>query len=118
MEHDTLFDELDRARFVRSLAVATFAGAALLLGAAKVRNEFKMTEMYERQAIALERIADAQDRQSLSLGSIGWDIRASLGKQLGRVGKVAPKLAPLPMTIKAACATLNKTDGFIPEACK
>jgi hypothetical protein len=43
---------------MKTMAIVTMGLAALLLGLDKVRNEHRMTEMYERQAVALERIAD------------------------------------------------------------
>jgi hypothetical protein len=42
---------------MRTMIITTFGLAALLLGLDKVRNEHRMTEMYERQAVALEKIA-------------------------------------------------------------
>jgi hypothetical protein len=44
---------------VRTTFIVTLGLAALLLGLDKVKNEHRMTEMYLRQAVALERIADA-----------------------------------------------------------
>jgi hypothetical protein len=43
---------------MKTMIAVTLALAALMLGLDKVRNEHRMTEMYERQAVALESIAD------------------------------------------------------------
>ena len=40
------------------LAIAKFMSLADI----KVKNELRMTQMYERQAVALERIADVDER--------------------------------------------------------
>lgn len=42
---------------MRTALLAVLGAAALLLGLDKVRNEHRMTEMYERQAVALEKLA-------------------------------------------------------------
>ena len=49
-------DEDERWGAAMLIAVVVI-GAVLFLGAAKVGNEYRMTNMYERQAVALESIA-------------------------------------------------------------
>ncbi len=77
----TLLDEIEAPR----KTYMVIAAIALVLAAVKVKNELRMTEMYERQAVALERqagklerIARAQDRahpatslEDLMAGSCG-----------------------------------------------
>jgi hypothetical protein len=46
---------------MKTMIAVTLALAALMLGLDKVRNEHRMTEMYERQAVALERAALADE---------------------------------------------------------
>lgn len=43
---------------MKTMIVIFFATAALALFADKVLNEHRMTKMYERQAIALEKMAN------------------------------------------------------------
>lgn len=53
---------------MKTLSLSAFALAFLALAVDKIHNEHRMTAMYERQAVALERIEDA-----LELGSArGW----------------------------------------------
>lgn len=53
-----LLDEINAPHRLRT-ALAVIGGLLLLsMGAVKVRNELKMTEAYDRQAVALERIAN------------------------------------------------------------
>jgi hypothetical protein len=51
---------------MKTMIAVTLALAALMLGLDKVRNEHRMTEMYERQAVALERIANGMRDGRLS----------------------------------------------------
>ena len=43
---------------MKNAAIATVIALAFILSAVKVRNELKMTQAYDRQAVALERIAN------------------------------------------------------------
>lgn len=75
MEHDTLFDELDRARFARSLAVAIFAGLALVLMTyfvqKKVQNDSAIAHDTKRIADALEKPKCAESSEPVD-PKAGW----------------------------------------------
>ena len=72
----TLLDEIEGLRRTRMILAALVAAAALALGVVKVRNELEMTKAYDRQAVALERIADVaernESRQAVVSPDNGW----------------------------------------------
>lgn len=53
----TLLDEIEGQTRLRIILAVVLGVPALALGIVKVRNELKMTEAYDRQAVALENIA-------------------------------------------------------------
>lgn len=60
----TLFDEIEGSRTRQAIALGMCVLALLALACVKVRNELMMTKAYDRQAAALERIADALESRS------------------------------------------------------
>lgn len=57
-----LLDEIEGPRRARMFITVFFGAVLMALMIVKVQNELLMTKAYQRQAVALERIADAQER--------------------------------------------------------
>jgi hypothetical protein len=85
---------------MKTMIAVTLALAALMLGLDKVRNEHRMTEMYERQAVALERIANGM-RDGLYLDNGGL-LRFAIAIN-ERAGKVELAEKTLESARKEAC---------------
>lgn len=59
---DDVFREKELVDFAIGCIILIVVAIGITLGVVKVKNELQMTKAYDRQAAALERIADATER--------------------------------------------------------